>query len=691
MNMTINFSGVRHALACALCLAVALLGAARARGDQGDPPEVEASRLVHLLGYIAADYGGAVENGVVVSQGEYDEQLALATEGARIAAQIQPALDAARAAAPSGPSRPGGGRLDLAGEVGKIRELLEQKGPAADVAANIDMLRSEIVGGFRIEEAPPSAPDTGRAARLYAEHCATCHGESGRADTARAATLTPRPVNFHDPERGEALTAVRVTSTIRFGVPGTAMVPFTFLTDEDRWDLAFFVAGLRHAGAPPAAGAPAYTLAELAARSDAALRGELRAIGIPRDREDAILADLRRRAPYEDRAGRTPLGVARLKLDRVRVHVARGDRDAARSQLVDAYLEGIEPAEAPLRAADAALARALEERTMALRGRLEGGALPAELDGELEALLRDITRAEALISPSAAPRTFASTALSSAGIILREGVEAALLVAALLGLAAQAGLSDRRRFVHLGWATAILLGVLTWFASSRLITVSGARRELIEGATALLATIVLFYVSYSLLARREVARWMRFLKEQISPRKAALSLFGVSLLAAYREAFETVLFFQALLASDASPAAALVGAGGGAVVLVVIVAAYTRAGRFAPPQLFFRVSSYLLYGLAVVFAGQGVAALQMAGAVPVHPVGLPSIPALGLFPTLETLGAQLLLLALAALGVLVQRRQAPVDGSPGKPGSGPRPPPEKPTTSSASVAPDAAS
>lgn len=675
MNMTINFVRGWRALVGALCLAAALLGAARARADQGDPPEVEAQRLVHLLGYVAADYGGAVENGAVIAQGEYDEQIALAAEGARIAAHIQGAV-------------PGGRRLDLAGEVGKLRGLLDSKAPAADVAALIHTLRAEIVGAFRIEEAPPSAPDTDRAARLYAEHCTTCHGESGRADTARAATFTPRPANFHDPERGEALTPVRVASTIRFGVPGTAMVPFTFLTDEDRWDLAFFVAGLRHAGAPPAKGAPGYTLAELAARSDADLRGELRAAGVPREREDAVLADLRLRAPYEDRAGRTPLGLARLKLDRARVSVARGDRDAARGHLIDAYLEGIEPAEAPLRAADAELARALEDRTMALRGRFEAGAAPAEIDREIEALLRDITRAEALISPSAAPRTFASTAISSAGIILREGVEAALLIAALLGLASQAGLSDRRRFIHLGWSTAVVLGVLTWFVSSRLITVSGARRELIEGVTALLAAAVLFYVSYSLVARREVARWMRFLKEQISPRKAALSLFGVSLLAAYREAFETVLFYQALLASDASASAALVGAAGGALILVAMVTAYTRAGRFAPPQLFFRLSSYLLYGLAIVFIGQGLAALQMAGKVPVHPVSLPTVPALGLFPTLETLGGQLLLIGLAVLGMVVQRRQEPMGGSPGKPGSDPRPPSEKPSTPPAGVAPD---
>ncbi|HVY49656.1 MAG TPA: FTR1 family protein, partial [Minicystis sp.] len=234
----------------------------------------------------------------------------------------------------------------------------------------------------------------------------------------------------------------------------------------------------------------------------------------------------------------------------------------------------------------------------------------------------------------------------------------ALLVAALLGVAAQAGLADKKRFVHIGWASALALGVVTWLAAARITALSGASREKIEGVTALLATCVLFYVSYSLLAKKEVARWMRFLRAQVTPRRAALSLFGVAFLAAYREAFETVLFYQALLASNASHGAALVGAAGGALALALVVVVYSRAGRFAPPQAFFKASSYLLYALAIVFAGQGIAALQLTGSVPAHRLPIPAVPALGLHPTWETCAAQLTLLALALLGAVLSRSPA---------------------------------
>jgi high-affinity iron transporter len=642
------FSFIRSGLPLLMSLAIALLfsSSRAAAAEPAEPPELEARRMVHILGYVAADYGAAVEGGVIKNQDEFDEQLQLLADAAKIASRIQPAVPAD----PTG----AGSKLDLAADVAKVRGLVEAKVPAGDVSAAAGETRSALIAAFKLAQAPSSAPNADRGKALYTEHCATCHGDTGRADTPRAATFTPRPTNFVDPDIGENLTPFRVASTVRFGVSGTAMVPFSFLSEAEQWDLAFFVAGLRHT-TPPAKEAPTYALGELAVRSDAEIRKDLAAAGFPEADHDAILADLRRRAPYDDRASSSPLTIARSKLHRAEILLARGDREAARAHIIDAYLEGIEPAEPAIRASDAALALTLEDRFRALRARFEAGAPPAEVSSEIASTMREITRAEAALAPSRGGRSFASTALSSAGILLREGVEAALLIAALLGLAAQAGLADRKRYVHLGWGVAVGLGALTWLVSSKLIAISGARRELIEGVTALLAMIVLFYVSYSLLAKREVARWMKFLRERVSKRSAALSLFGVALLAAYREAFETVLFYQALLASNASATAALVGALAGAVLLVLLVVAYTRAGRFAPPQVFFKVSSYLLYGLAIIFAGQGVSALQLAGALPLHPVAGPTVPALGVFPTLETLAAQLTLVALAVVALLVSR------------------------------------
>ncbi len=635
------------ALLLLLLLALAPRGA---RADEGDPPAVEAQRLCHILGYTAGDYGGAVANGAILVQSEYDEQLALLGEAAKIAQNL-------RAPAPKDAPNPGAPPPDgdFAAQVARVRALVDRKAPEAEVVAAVAEVRTALTTAFQLAQAPAHPPDLQRGRALFAEHCATCHGADGHADTQRARALQPHPANFHDPKVSDPLSPLRVEGTVRFGINGTAMVPFTFLSDADRWALAFYVTGLPHAAAP-ADDAPTYTLAELSQRSDEDLRRELTAAGFPEARLPSLLADLRRRAPYEDRAGRSPLSLAHARIDRARVLATRGDRGAARANLVDAYLEGIEPAEGALRASDAALVSSIEERFLAARAKLEAGAPTAESDAAMAELLADVTHAERLLASGGDRPSFASTAIASGGILLREGVEAALLIAALLGIAAQAGLGDKRRWVHAGWGSALVLGAITWAVSSRLIAISGASREMVEGATALLATLVLFYVSYSLLAKSEVARWMKFLRGHVSPRRAALSLFGVSFLAAYREAFETVLFYQTLLASrgaEDSPGAALAGAAGGAVLLVALVALYSRAGRFAPPQAFFKFSSALLYALAIVFAGQGVAALQLTGLLPIHALHVPSVPALGIHPTVETCAAQAVLLALALFGVLL--------------------------------------
>lgn len=626
----------RRALALVIACLVALgclSSAALAKEDAG----VEAQRLVHLLGYVSGDYGGAVAKGEVVNQDEYAEQLSLLGEAERIATSLQ--------AEPGAPT-------SLQADVKKVHALVEAKADEAAVKAASVGLRDHVMKAFKVAEAPTQAPDHDRGAALYATHCASCHGATGHADTEIAKALRPAPANFHDDAIGAGMSPFRAFTTVRFGVEGTAMVPIPALSDQDRWDVAFFTASLRHMGATQAK-APPRSLTQLATQTDGELEAELRAGGASEPEAKAMLVGLRVSAPYAASDG--TLAIAVHRLNEAKAAIGRGERDRARSLVVDAYLDGIEPAEGSLRANDPVLSRTLEDGFRVVRSGLKEDAPPTEIIAGIDAILVDITRAEAIIG-DAQGESFMATAIKSGGILLREGVEAALLIAALLGLAAQAGLEKQRRYVHYGWALALVCGAITWLVSSKLIAISGASRETTEGVTALIAAAVLFYVSYSLLAKSEVARWMKFLKEQVTTRRAATALFGVSFLAAYREAFETVLFYQALLSQSRNHVAAFAGIGVSAVLLVLLVIAYTRAGRFAPPQMFFRISGYLLYALVIVFVGQGLAALQTVGYVPLHMIPLPGVAALGIFPTLETYAAQGLLILAAVVAEVMSRR-----------------------------------
>jgi high-affinity iron transporter len=623
-----------------------------------------AQQVVHLLDYVGADYAGAVSGGQVTNEKELTEQIEVLAEAGRLAARLKPTR----------------GGFVPEDAVMVVKRLVEAHRPEAEVGAAAKSAASQLVAYFDLVQAPRLPPSRERGKQLYEQHCSACHGMDGHADTPRAQQYNPRPANFHAPEVARSLSPLRVSRLVRFGVPNTAMVPFDFLSEEERWDIAFYVSELDHSAAPgKVRESRMFGLAELAAESDDDLRADLASAGARQIDVESALSDLRRRAPY-DAVTLNPVGAssmmlrARAGLRRVALLLLRGDRDAARTSLMAVYLDDVEPIEAPLRAASPALVRDIEMAFKQVRADIESGA-PRELTNQkLDALVVQMARAGAALGNEGVAPSFWTTAFSSAGIALREGAEAALLIAALLAVVGRAGPPERKRWVHAGWITAAVAAAITWLVSRRLVEMSGLGRETLEGVAALLAAFVLFYVSYWLFAKREAARWVTYLRTKAKVQDAAISLFGISFLAVYREGFETVIFYQALVAQPGAGPAAGLGAVVGLALLIGLVIVYGRAGKFAPPQSFFAFSSLLLYALAVVFAGQGIAALQTTGLLPLHPAALPHLPALGVYPTIETYAVQGAMIALALVAFMVMRahRTPPAPGATGDPVRGSR-------------------
>jgi high-affinity iron transporter len=246
--------------------------------------------------------------------------------------------------------------------------------------------------------------------------------------------------------------------------------------------------------------------------------------------------------------------------------------------------------------------------------------------------------------------------ISALVILLREGAEAILVVAAILAFLARAGRNEARRYVHAGWIAALVLGGATWLISNYMIEISGANREITEGVTALIAAGMLLYVGYWLHSKSHSSAWQKYIGEKVGgalTKGTVWTLATISFLAVYREAFETVLFYQALVA-QVGPAShgGLIGGVVAAVVLLAVLAwVILRASVKLPIGLFFSVSGIVLLVLAVVFTGQGIAALQEAGKIGVQGVKFISIPMLGIYPTLQSLSAQAVVLLMCVLGM----------------------------------------
>ncbi|MFN8459269.1 MAG: FTR1 family protein [Anaerolineae bacterium] len=275
-------------------------------------------------------------------------------------------------------------------------------------------------------------------------------------------------------------------------------------------------------------------------------------------------------------------------------------------------------------------------------------AEPADLSGAAAAIERLAENAAPFVS------TQTYTAFDAAAIILREGLEALLVMVALLAFLNRSGNSNKRHWIWLGGGLGVVASILAGFALQAIFShaAAGQNREVVEGITGLVAAGMLFYVSYWLHSKSSLHAWQYYINVQTSRAIAKGSMLGLALLAflaVFREGAETVVFYLGM-APAISWQDLWLGFGLGVVVLIVAAVLMLLVGMKLPIRPFFRIAGFLVYYLGFKFVGTGIHALQVADTLPSTPIPyLPAIPFIGFYPTWETTIPQLLLLA-AAVG-----------------------------------------
>ena len=618
-----------------------------ARAQQAGDPTASVPQTWQMLDYLAADYAGAVKNGEVVSASEYAEM----REFARHARERVEAL-APSAATPA-----------LHEQADKLVALIDAKAPEADVARQAHALTDTLLQAYPIPTAPTKTPDLARGASVYQAQCAACHGATGHGDGPAGLQLDPHPINFTDATRADQRSALSLYEVITQGVAGTPMASYAqTLSADDRWSLAYYVGTLAY----PVAAARG----EQAWRDNARARGAIaspselartRVTGLTdtlgNDQARLIVGYLRAhpQAVHEALAG---IPLARARLADSMESYRHGKTDEARQLALSAYLDGVEPVEARLDARDAALRASIETAMGAYRTALS----PASGDKAVTAQAHDVDqllgRAQSLLSETAAsPMT---TFIGALTILVREGLEALLVVVALLAFLRKADRHDATRYVHAGWTLALLAGAITWGVASYAISISGASRELTEGLSSLFAAAVLLGVGLWMHQKSIGGRWQSYLKAKMTTalnRRSAWFVFGLTFISVYREVFETILFYTALW-NEGQGLWLLAGIAAGAAILAVIAWVLLRTSQRLPLGLFFSASSLVIAVLAIVLTGKGVAALQEAGWTSVTVAPVPSIDLLGIYPTWQSLLAQLAVALMLAIGFAVNRWRA---------------------------------
>jgi high-affinity iron transporter len=633
-------------LLAGLLLSIALIPGARAAD-----PDSDARQAWQMLDYIGVDYAGAVRDGAVIEPGEYAEMQEFAG-----------AVVDKLAALPARPEQP-----TLLAGAQQLRAAIGSRAEPTEVAKQAHALADTLMSAYGIAATPATAPAVATAAPMYAQMCAGCHGALGHGDGVAAAGLTPPPIAFSDRERAAQRSPLALYQVISQGLPGTAMASYSQLPEADRWALAYYVGGLAFSTQEQAKG-------EALWRDDPALRGALPSLEalsrssvaelartIDAAAATAITAYLRAHpdfvAPAQAvAAGAGAFAVARQRLADSLSAYRNGDQRHAKELALSAYLDGFEPNEPALAGRDADLMHEIEAAMAQFRALTGKAGSMSELEAKAQSINALFDRADSVMQVDGSGATTAF--VGSFTILLREGLEALLIVIGMIAFLRKAERREVLPYVHAGWIGALLAGGLTWGVATYLVSISGANREVTEGLSSLFAAVVLLGVGIWMHQKSLAGRWQQYLHEKLSAaltRRSAAFLFLLSFVAVYREVFETILFYAAMW-NEQDGNAILAGLVAGSLVLAATAFALLRFSMRLPIGKFFAISSLLIALLAVVLVGKGIAALQEAGWVAQGLVSAPRVEWLGVYPSWQSLLAQVAVVMAAVFGFAMNAR-----------------------------------
>ncbi|MBR3739298.1 MAG: FTR1 family iron permease [Clostridia bacterium] len=263
------------------------------------------------------------------------------------------------------------------------------------------------------------------------------------------------------------------------------------------------------------------------------------------------------------------------------------------------------------------------------------------------------------------------TFLGAFGIIVREGLEAILVIAAIIAYLTKTGNGRSLKNVYIGAVCGVIASfaaaaVLAW--AKQAFVGAGLAQEVIEGITALIAVCVLFYVSNWMISKAEAASWSRYIDGKVQSsveQGSAFALAFTAFLSVFREGAEVVLFYQPML-SEGNPGMVWAGFGAGCVLLVFVYLAITKLSIKLPIKVFFTATSILMAVMCVSFLGSGIKELAEGNVFDLT-LNVPGIPEndviqiFGIYPWLETLLPQLILAIILLITFLVAHYRGKID------------------------------
>ena len=574
--------------------------------------ESKTKKVIMMLDIVAKEYALGIDNGNIINATEYEESQVF----------LEQALERYQTIIGSMPNLENAENLKTRFE--KLSVNLKARINPEEVKTSVNTIQSQLLKelGIEMQKSPPRPVDLANGRKIFKTNCALCHGLNGNGNGPLATHLDPAPAVLSDPEitGNDHSTAYDNFQVISVGIANTAMVAWSeFLPEEELWDVTYFVRTFSNAN-----------------------------IQLPLVVGSASAED--------DQPGLSPgqaiAGVNNLLDESLKAFKA-GDINSAAELAFDAYL-GYEKLERGLSTKRKELGLRLESTFSRLRAEIKRKAELSHVEKIRKTIKTDLKEAQNVLEEKVG---FTGLFIQSFSIIVREGFEAILIVAALIAFLIKSRNKDKVKIIHQGVITGIVASFLTAYILHEVLSITMAKQELLEGWIMLVAVAVLFWVSYWLVTKIETQKWQSYITGKMSQAVTTGNVFTLGLVAflsVYREGFETVLFYKALYLSAGESSGGIVpGFLVGCVCLAAIFYVINKLGIKVPIKWFFGFTSVLLYFMAFMFMGKGLHELQMGEALSLTAAKFaPEISWLGMYPTWETFIGQMILVVLF-LGALL--------------------------------------
>jgi len=574
--------------------------------------ESNVKKIVMMMNIVNKEYHEGIAEGKIINAAEYEEsQVFLEQAFGRYQTLTKDAT-------------PQDQEDELSNQFSSLVQKIKNKADPGVIKSKVNAINSGILKKFNIKlSETPSEPVSLENGRIvYMNNCKICHGIEGKGDGPIALQLDPRPAVLSNPQftGDEFSKPFDNFQIINVGIANTAMVGWADqFSQNELWDVTYFIRTFSNENVK----------LPLMVASPSDLKKSQQSSTKKAFNEVFVLLEGSIAAYREGRS-----------------------REAVESA-VDAYLT-YEKVEKQLISKRKELGLKLESSFGRLQAEMKRKASVELVEKVGQSITDDLKEAQQVLTQEIG---FTGLFIQSLSIIVREGFEAILIIAALITFLIKSRNRDKLKAIYMGVLIGVIGSFITAYILQEILDISMASQEMMEGVIMLVAVVVLFYVSYWLVSKIEATKWQSYITGKMQKAVSTGSAFTLSMVAflsVYREGFETVLFYKALyLYAGDTTAGIIPGFLVGCVVLAVVYFLINQLGMRIPVKWFFVVTSVFLYYMAFMFMGKGLHELQMGGALGLTGANfVPEIPWLGMYPTWETFIGQMILVV-AYAGALI--------------------------------------